>query len=143
MSESNYKISKSKSLLIIIFIIYPFIFLSAQTTSPSTGKSNINNILHSVPAKVSNQNIIKQKEYVDKEHKIDQETLDFWETTLKYGTSGQKRSVISYIENKKISIGENLILKFLEQEKNMGIRRMMISKLVNLYNTKVIPIILD
>ena len=130
------KISIYKTILLLsILILINCICLSAQNTFHTTITQNSNTNASSAPE-------TNKKKYIDEKNKIDQKTLDFWKDTLKFGTSGQKRSVITYIQNKKISIGENLILEFIKLEKNMGTWKMMVSALVSFSNAKAIPYIL-
>ncbi len=127
--------------LIFTFIIIRFISLSAQNTFHTTNEQDLNS--NASQTLETNKNKEDQKKYVDKKNKIDQETLDFWKNTFKFGTSSQKKSVINYIKNKKIPIGENLILDSLKNEKNMDIKKMMISTLVIFSNSEAISYILE
>jgi len=75
--------------------------------------------------------------------KTDKETLEFWERTLKYGTTGQKESVVNYIKYHEIKKGENLILRFIPREKDEKIKKLMISTLIASDNKKVLPFLFE
>lgn len=82
-------------------------------------------------------NTIKSNKAVIKKKEIDQETLDFWEKTLKYGTTSQKESVVNYIKSYSVVKGESLIIKHLVDEKDDSIRKIMIRTLIAFSNKQV------
>lgn len=69
--------------------------------------------------------------------------MGFLERTLKYGTAAQKESIIDYINNKKIRSGDNLILKYFDNEKDAAIKKKMSSALITFSNKRVIPYLLE
>lgn len=103
-----------KNFLIIIFIILLSGYLSAKTNTKNLDKKT-----------------------------IDEETMSFWEKTLSYGTTGQKKSIVKYIRARECLEGQKLILKFLSNEKDNKVKQLMISTLVYFTNKQVIPFLLE
>ncbi len=79
----------------------------------------------------------------NKQKTVSEETLKFWESTLKYGTSAQKKSVLSAIQGNNIKEAANIIVNQLPEEKNLVVKKSMISTLVAISNQTVRPYILN
>lgn len=75
--------------------------------------------------------------------KISEDTLKFWEKTLKYGTSAQKRSVLYTIKGERVTKAASIIIKYLPQEKNLTVKKEMISALVVLSNQSAAPYLIE
>lgn len=78
----------------------------------------------------------------DKE-KISEETLEFWEKTLKYGTSAQKQRILYTIKGERVSKAASIIIKYLPTEKNLKVKKEMLSVLVVLSNQSAIPYLIE
>jgi len=123
-------------LLTLMLVLCCLSQLLAQDTFHTTIQSN-----NRETSPVTNSKT--QKKYINKKNKIDSETLKFWEKTLSFGTSGQKRSVINYIKTKRIKEGEKLIWDQLQKEQNLDIKKRLITTLVSFSNAKIISTIIE
>ncbi len=77
------------------------------------------------------------------QEKYSDETIKFWEKTLKYGTSAQKRSVLYAIKGERVLKAIPIIVKYLPTEKNLFIKKEMISTLVALSNKSAAPYLME
>jgi HEAT repeat protein len=119
---------------IYYILILTLLFFVSENNLPA--KTNIK------PAVMTNADSKEKKlEKIKEENnqKIEDETLDFWKETFKYGTAEQKMDIISTIRRQKIEKGEKLILDNIKDEKSMKIRQNMISALVEFSNRAAIP----
>ncbi len=74
---------------------------------------------------------------------IDNDTLNFWIKTLKYGTISQKTKILTTIRVKKVKEIENKLLEFLKTEKDRDVKKQLIYTLAALSNSKVLKYLDD
>ncbi|MBN1898012.1 MAG: HEAT repeat domain-containing protein [Spirochaetes bacterium] len=71
--------------------------------------------------------------------KYTKETIQFWDRTLRFGTTQQKKAVLETIRDQKIEAALDIVKDHLETERNLTVKKIMIEALVTLKDRSSIP----